>query len=135
MSWLSKALGLDKNPKELAQVNAVGNALLKAGEAVIPGAAAVVNLVTSLANPTEAPAGTPATATATVTVPAGSTLHTIVADGEKLIVALDPNFDTQIIGGVNKFLESKGLKAEEGEVDTFLTNYFATIKAAAASGS
>lgn len=50
MSWLSRALGLDAHPTELAAVNAVGNAALTVAEANNPDLANTVNAITTVAS-------------------------------------------------------------------------------------
>jgi len=50
MSWLSRALGLDKKPSTLAAINAVGSAALTAVEANNPGLANTISTVTTVAS-------------------------------------------------------------------------------------
>lgn len=119
MSKISAFFGWDKHPVEEAEVNKVGQAVLTAGEAVVPGASAIVKLVTSLQS-SPAPDGTPKTTTTVMTVPAGSTLHTVVVDAGKVLAVVDPNADKQILAAINSIMTRIGFTGLEAEADALI---------------
>jgi hypothetical protein len=104
MSWLSRALGLDKHPNELKQINNVGGAVVKGVEASSPIAGVLINAA-------EAIGGAP---TNPITVVTG--VGTVVS-------AFDPNFITQVEGATNnavRVFAARFPQIPTPEVDAFI---------------
>jgi hypothetical protein len=127
MSWLSKALGLDKNKKVETEVNAVGNAVLGVAEAANPTVGAVVNAVEGLGNAVSTvtksvTSNSPTTNTTTLTI---TVEHAIEQEGEVLV---EKAISVAALAAAKKFGVPDSLEEEfVAELDKLLEEGFAKL--------